>query len=118
MEYVVLLKEISIKVEKIEVIKDWLEFKLVCNIQVFLGFINFYWQFIQSFNKIVAPLTSIFKKIWSSDKLALNRNDNSKPASSKNDSSRLAFGNNDGNSKVKFANNNMEYTKKLGKSKS
>ena len=28
--------------EKIEVVKDWPEPKSVCNIQVFLGFANFY----------------------------------------------------------------------------
>ena len=28
--------------KKIEVVKDWPELKSVCNIQVFLGFANFY----------------------------------------------------------------------------
>ena len=37
--------------KKIKVVKDWLKPKLVCNIQVFLGFANFYWQFIQGFSK-------------------------------------------------------------------
>ena len=32
--------------KKIEVVKDWTEPKSVCNIQVLLGFANFYWQFI------------------------------------------------------------------------
>ena len=34
------------KVEQIEVVKKWLKPKLVWDIQVFLGFANFYWQFI------------------------------------------------------------------------
>ena len=33
----------------------------VRNIQVFLGFANFYQHFIQQFSKIAAPLTSILK---------------------------------------------------------
>ena len=34
------------KVKKIEVLKNWPEPKLVRDIQVFLNFANFYWQFI------------------------------------------------------------------------
>ena len=37
------------------------ESKLVWDIQVFLGFANFYWQFIQSYSKIIALLTSMLK---------------------------------------------------------
>ena len=55
--YVVLSKGISIEAKRIEVVKDWPEPKSVRNIQVFLGFANFYWRFIQGFSKIIAPLT-------------------------------------------------------------
>ena len=44
--YVVLSKDISIETKKIKVVKNWPEPKLIRNIQVFLDFINFYWQFI------------------------------------------------------------------------
>ena len=54
-------KGISIEVKKIEVVKKWPELKSVRNIQVFLGFANFYRQFIQGFSKIVAPLTLMLK---------------------------------------------------------
>ena len=40
--YVVLSKRISMEAEKIEVKKDWPEPKSVRDIQVFLGFANFY----------------------------------------------------------------------------
>ena len=40
--YVILSKRINMKAERIEVIKDWPEPKSVRNIQVFLGFANFY----------------------------------------------------------------------------
>ena len=55
--YVVSSKRISMEAKKIKVVKDWHEFKSVCNILVFLGFANFYWQFIQGFSRIAASLT-------------------------------------------------------------
>ena len=54
-------KSISIEAKRIKVIKEWLKPKSVWNIQVFLSFANFYWQFIQGFSIIAAPLTSILK---------------------------------------------------------
>ena len=42
----VLLKGISIEAKRIEIIKDWLKLKSIRNIRVFLGFANFYRQFI------------------------------------------------------------------------
>ena len=44
--YMILSKRISMEAKKIEIIKDWPESKSVCNIQIFLGFANFYWRFI------------------------------------------------------------------------
>ena len=57
------------EVEQIEVVKKWPELKSVQDIQVFLGFANFYWQFIQGFSKIAASLTSMLKTIWLPDVL-------------------------------------------------
>ena len=59
--YVVSSKGISIEAEQIEVVKKWPELKSVQDIQVFLGFANFYRQLIQGFSRIAAPLTSILK---------------------------------------------------------
>ena len=53
--------------EKIEVVKEWPEPKSVWDIQVFLGFANFYRRFIQGFSKIAAPLTSMLKTTGSPD---------------------------------------------------
>ena len=55
--------------ERIEVVRKWPEPKSVRDIQVFLGFANFYWQFIQGFSKIAAPLTSMLKTTRSPDVL-------------------------------------------------
>ena len=63
--------------------KDWLEPKLVRNIQVFLGFANFYWQFIQGFSRITASLISILKTTKSLDKSAPSKNNGSKSRTTK-----------------------------------
>ena len=54
-------QEIRIEEEKIDTVKTWPKQKSVQNIQVFIRFANFYQRFIQSFSKIVALLTSMFK---------------------------------------------------------
>ena len=89
-------KGISMEAKKIEVVKVLPEPKSIRNIPVFLGFANFYWQFIQGFYKIIAPFISMLKTIRSWDelvlsrnngsRLAFNKNNNSKPASEKNNS--------------------------------
>ena len=48
--------------ESIDVVKNWPEPKSISDIQVFLGFANFYRGFIQSFSRIAAPLTSMFRR--------------------------------------------------------
>ena len=59
--YVVSSQEIHMEEERIDVIKAWPEPKSVQNIQVFIGFTNFYRHFIQGFFKIAAQLTSMLK---------------------------------------------------------
>ena len=64
------------KSQKIEIIKYQLKPKLVCNIQVFLSFTNFYWQFIQGFNKIAALFILIPKITILLNKLSSRKNNN------------------------------------------
>jgi len=45
--------------DKIKIIQDWLEHKKVKDIQSFLGFANFYHQFIFNYLDIVIPLTRL-----------------------------------------------------------
>ena len=47
--------------ETFNAVKAWPESKSVQDIQVFIGFANFYQRFIQGFNKIAALLTSMLK---------------------------------------------------------
>ncbi len=45
----------------IETVKAWPEPQTVKDIQIFLGFTNFYRRFIRNFSRIAAPLTSILR---------------------------------------------------------
>ena len=56
--------------KQIEAVKNWPEPKSVQNIQVFIGFANFYQRFIRDFSRIAAPLTSMLKTTRSSDSAA------------------------------------------------
>ena len=106
------------KVKRVKVVKDWPEPNSVCNIQVFLSFANFYWQFIQGFSRIAASFTSILKMTRSSDKPAPSKNNGSRSASNKNNNSKPAFGKNNGNNEInKFGvdRNGVEHTKKSEK---
>ena len=47
--------------KKINAVKNWPEPKSIRDIQVFLGFANFYHYFILGFSRIAAPLTSMLK---------------------------------------------------------
>ena len=55
------LRGIRIEDERIRAVEQWPEPKSVRDIQVFLGFANFYRRFIQGFSRIAAPLTSMLK---------------------------------------------------------
>ena len=115
----ILSKRISIKAKRIEVVKDWLKPKSVRNIQVFLGFANFYWQFIQGFSRIAAPLISMLKTTESLNKPASSRNNGSRSASSRNNNSRPVSRKNNGNNEVNgfgVSGNGVEYAKKSRKS--
>ena len=59
--YVVSSEGIRMEDERIEAVKRWPEPQSVRDIQVFLGFANFYRRFIQGFSRIAAPLTSMLK---------------------------------------------------------
>ena len=62
--------------EKIDAIKKWPKPQSVRDIQVFIGFANFYWHFIKGFNRISAPLTTMSKTTGSSVSSASRLDDN------------------------------------------
>ena len=111
-------KKIIIKAKKIKVVKNWLKLRSIRDIQFFLNFTNFYWQFIQGFSRIAALSISILKITKSSNKLAFGRNNSSKPASSKNNNSRPSSRKYNSNGDInRFGDDGMKHVKKSGKSK-
>ena len=55
--YILSPSKLTMSDDKVKIIQDWLEPKKVKNIQSFLGFANFYCQFIFNYLDIVIPLT-------------------------------------------------------------
>ena len=53
--------------KRTKAVKSWLEPKSVQDIQVFIGFVNFYWHFIQRFSKFAAPLTSMLRRSFAAN---------------------------------------------------
>ena len=65
--YIVSYQGIQIEEKQITVIYNGSKLQLVCDIQVFLGFANFYWQFIKRFSRLAIPLTFMLKKTLAAD---------------------------------------------------
>lgn len=42
LSYIMLAQGIKMKDKKINIVKNWLKLKSICNIQIVLGFLNFY----------------------------------------------------------------------------
>ena len=59
--YIVSHQGIRMEEERIKAVRDWPEPQSVRDIQVFLGFANFYRRFIQGFSRLAALLTSMLK---------------------------------------------------------
>jgi hypothetical protein len=53
---------VGMESDRISTIEDWLTQKSVRDIQVLLGFTNFYRRFIRKYAKITLPLTELLKK--------------------------------------------------------
>ncbi len=57
--FIVLVQGIRMEDKRIKAIRDWPEPQSVRDIQMFLGFTNFYKRFIKNFSRIAALLTSM-----------------------------------------------------------
>ncbi|SAL96256.1 hypothetical protein [Absidia glauca] len=53
---------VSMDPAKVKTITDWPPPKTVHDVQVFLGFANFYRRFIRSYSKLTTPITNLLKK--------------------------------------------------------
>ena len=54
--------KVQIDKEKLSGVLEWLVLTKVKQVQVFLGFANFYYRFIENFAKISKPLSDLTKK--------------------------------------------------------
>ncbi len=61
LSYIVSHQGIRMEEKRIKPVRDWPELQSVRDIQVFLGFANFYQRFIQGFSRLAASLTSMLK---------------------------------------------------------
>jgi len=59
LRYILSPSGLTISNDKVKIIQDWLKPKKVRNIQSFLGFTNFYYQFIFNYSDIVILLTHL-----------------------------------------------------------
>src|SRR5690606_17348029 len=66
--FIISTEGIKMDPKKVNDVLDWKTPQNVHDIQVFLGFANFYRRFIKNFSKVVAPITRLLKKdipfIW------------------------------------------------------
>jgi len=71
LEYLISLHGVQMDPKKVEAVTLWLTPQSQHNIQVFVGFANFYTKFINEYSCIVMPLTALLKKDitfrWSSE---------------------------------------------------
>ncbi len=61
LEFVIFIKNISMNLSRVDIIKTWLRLKMYWKIQVFLRFINFYRRFIHHYSQIAKSLTELLK---------------------------------------------------------
>ena len=62
LEYILSPSSLTMFNNKVKIIQDWLQPKKIKDIQFFLGFANFYHQFIFNYSNIVIPLTHVIQK--------------------------------------------------------
>ena len=62
LKYILSSFGLTISDNKVKIIQDWPESKKVKDIQFFLGFANFYHQFIFNYSNIIIPLTCLTQK--------------------------------------------------------
>ena len=62
LRFIVSTDSITINLQRIEIIENWLILKSFYEVQIFLEFANFYWQFINAYSWIASSLISLLKE--------------------------------------------------------
>ena len=60
--YIISAIGVEMDQEKIKTVLEWDAPETVKDIQLFLGFANFYWRFIEGYSKLTCPLTDLTKR--------------------------------------------------------
>jgi len=60
--YLISLHRVRMNSKKVEAVTAWPTPQSQHDIQIFLGFANFYWKFINEYRRVVTPLTALLKK--------------------------------------------------------
>jgi hypothetical protein len=60
--FVISPDRIEMEAEKIATIEDWPTFKSVKDVQVLMGFTNFYRRFVKKYAKVTGPITDLLMK--------------------------------------------------------
>ena len=107
--YIRSAQKVQMKEKRIEAVKNWPEPKSVQDIQVFIGFANFYWCFIQGFSRIATLLNSMLKTLADQPHTTANKLNNGGGSVGGADVNSFGFGLNEKSSKSK--------NKKLAKSR-
>ena len=69
LEVIIEKGQVKMEQEKIKAVKEWKILTKVKNVESFLGFMNFYWRFIQNFSHTAKPLNELKgKKEWTWNK--------------------------------------------------
>ena len=61
LKFIIFIKNVSMNLSKVNIIKTWLRSKMYWEIQVFLRFINFYRRFIHYYSQIAESLTKLLR---------------------------------------------------------
>ncbi len=61
LKFIIFIKNVSMNLSKVNIIKTWLRSKMYWKIQVFLRFINFYRRFIHYYSQIAESLTKLLR---------------------------------------------------------
>ena len=59
--FIVSTNEVAMDQRRVAAIQEWPKQKSYHEVQVFLGFVNFYWRFIHHYSQIAGPLTGLLK---------------------------------------------------------
>ena len=62
LRFMMSINDVTMNSQRIEIIENWSTSKNFHEVQIFLEFVNFYWQFIEAYSQIASSLISLLKE--------------------------------------------------------